>query len=339
MQAYLGGGASSPFAAQCAVGVATCISQGDIPTAAQYSQTSQDYIKFLTYGFPSVGPTDLAPVVPADAHVLIATRFPYLSEGQLNDILASTELPSGGPIDNGSGWARLNLYAASGGYGAFAHSVTVNMNAALGGLNAFDIWSNNISGRGGLTLQGTGTLILAGDDTFTGGANVQGGTLAVTGALGGNLTIAPGAAFVSNGGYAVAANAFLANGGAFTELSSQLNVAGAASNTGTIVGDVNNSGDFNNNGVVTGALANSGLLSGNGVVGSLALLAGAGIAPGNSLGTMHVAGDLTVALGATYTYQAQVGANASDFDSGRWQSNSDRRHGLRFEHRRQADPG
>ena len=49
------------------------------------ARRAQDYIKFLTYGFPSVGPTDLAPVVPADAHVLIATRFPYLSEAQLND--------------------------------------------------------------------------------------------------------------------------------------------------------------------------------------------------------------------------------------------------------------
>jgi hypothetical protein len=33
----------------------------------------------LTYGLPAVGDTTLAPVVPADAHVLIATRFPYLS--------------------------------------------------------------------------------------------------------------------------------------------------------------------------------------------------------------------------------------------------------------------
>ena len=54
----------------------------------------------------------------------------------------------------------------------FANDVTVNMNAALGGLNAFDVWSNNISGPGGLTLQGSGTLILAGDDTYAGDTNV-----------------------------------------------------------------------------------------------------------------------------------------------------------------------
>ena len=99
----------------------------------------------LTYGLPSVSDTTLAPVVPTDAHFLIATRFPYLNTAQLNQVLATTELPSGGPIDNGTGWARLNLYAAAGGYGAFPTNVTVSMNAALGGLNAFDVWSNAIS--------------------------------------------------------------------------------------------------------------------------------------------------------------------------------------------------
>ena len=100
-------------------------------------------------------------------------------------------MPSGGALDNGSGWARLNLYAAAGGYGAFPSNVTVNMNAALGGFNAFDVWSNDISGPGGLTLQGSGTLVLAGDDTFTGGVNVQGGALGVTGSLLGPLSVSP----------------------------------------------------------------------------------------------------------------------------------------------------
>ncbi len=310
MQTYLGGGGSSPYAAACAGNVAACVAANVIPTAAAYTSAREHYTYFLTYNLPSVGDTTLAPVVPADAYRLIATRFPYLSKAQLDQILATTELPSGVPLDNGSGWARLNLYAAAGGYGAFAKTVTVNMNAALGGFNAFDIWSNNISGSGGLILQGTGTLILAGNNSYSGGTEVQGGTLAVTGTLGGDLTIRPGATFISNGGYAVAGNATLANAGIFIEVSTPLINAGTAGNTGAIVGDVSNSGSFSNNGIVTGAFSNSGLLSGNGVVGSLALLPGSTVAPGNSVGTIGVFGNLAVAPGATY--RAEVGGNGAD---------------------------
>jgi len=198
MQGYLGGGASSPYAAQCA-NAAACVASGVIPTAAKYAQAAQAYNYFLTYNLPPVSDTTLPPVVPSGASVLIATRFPYLSTDQLNQVLATTELPSGGALDNGSGWARLNLFAAAGGYGAFPTNVTVNMNAALGGLNAFDVWSNNISGPGGLTLQGSGTLILAGNNSYTGGTMVQGGMLAVSGSLAGNVTVWPGAGFAGNG--------------------------------------------------------------------------------------------------------------------------------------------
>ena len=310
MRAYLGGGDASPYAAACAGNVAGCIAAGVIPAAAAYTQAIQNYTSFLTYGLPSVGDTTLAPIVPADAHWLIATRFPYLSTAQLDAVLASTELPSGVPLDNGTGWARLNLYAAASGYGAFAGNVAITMNAALGGLNAFDIWSNAISGPGGLTLLGSGTLILAGNDSYTGGTSVRGGTLAVTGTLGGDLSISPGASFVSNGGYAVAGHATLANAGTFIAVNTPLINAGTVSNTGTIVGDVNNSGVFNNNAVVTGAFRDTGLLSGNGIVGSLALLPGSAVAPGNSVGTIQVMGNLTVSPGATY--QAQIGANGAD---------------------------
>ena len=130
MQGYLGGGGSSPYAAACAGNVAACVAGGVIPSAANYAQQIQNYTDDLTYGLPSVGDTTLPPVVPPDAHWLIATRFPYLNTAQLNQVLATTELPSGVPLDNGTGWARLNLYAAASGYGAFPTNVTVNMNAA-----------------------------------------------------------------------------------------------------------------------------------------------------------------------------------------------------------------
>jgi len=226
MQNYLGGG-SSPYAALCAGKVAT---YSVIPSAADYARARQNYTDLLTYGLPSVGDTTLPPIVPSNAWRLIATRFPYLNTAQLNEVLATTELSSGVPLDNGTGWVRLNLYAAAGGYGILRKNVAVNMNGALGGLNAFDIWSNNISGPGSLTKQGSGTLILAGSNSYTGGTDVRGGTLVITGTLGGKLVISPGATVI---------------------------------NTGRIEGDVNNSGSFTNHGVVTGHVStlNTGPLS------------------------------------------------------------------------------
>jgi len=285
MQTYFGGGGSSPYAAACIADLVACLKSGQIPTAATYTQQAQAYLQFLTYGLPSVGDTTLAPVVPAEAHYLIATRYPYLNTAQLNEILYTTELPSGVPLDDGSGWARINLFAAGGGYGAFRSNVTVNMDASLGGLNAFDVWSNNISGPGGLTLTGTGTLVLAGTNTYTGGTHVQSGKLGLTGSMLGPLWIASGASFV-------------------------------VGNTGVFTGTVTNDGSFFNSGVVigdfggTGGFTSSGFLGGNGTFGSLDLLAGAAIAPGHSVGTIHVTGNLGVAAGTTY--QAQVEGNTAD---------------------------
>ena len=199
MQAYFGGGGSSPYATACGGNVAACVAGAAIPSAAKFGQQIRAYTNDLTYGLPSVGDTTLPPAVPPGASVLIATRFPYMNTAQLNQVLATTELPSGVPLDDGTGWARLNLYAAASGYGAFPTNVTVNMNAAAGGLNAFDIWSNSISGPGGLTLQGSGTLILAGNNSYTGDTIVQGGTLAVTGSVAGNVAVWSGASFAGNG--------------------------------------------------------------------------------------------------------------------------------------------
>lgn len=49
--------------------------------------------------------------------------------------------------------------------------------ATQGCFNASDTWRNAIPGRGKLTLQGTGSLKLAGANTFSGVSQVSGGTL------------------------------------------------------------------------------------------------------------------------------------------------------------------
>jgi autotransporter-associated beta strand protein len=175
----------------CQGGISACAAVSTNDRFANAAQNKANYNYWLTYGLAPVGPTNLDPVVPVGAEVLLATRFPYLSKAQIRDVLATTELPSGQPLDDGSGYARLNLYNAADGYGAFNGTVTVSMDASKGGLNAYDIWGNNIGDYkapstglvtpGSLVKNGTGTLELSGNDTWSGSTTVNGGTLIFSG--------------------------------------------------------------------------------------------------------------------------------------------------------------
>lgn len=131
-----------------------------------------------TYVLPRRGPSDVPMVVPEGAEVLLETRQSYLSADQRREVLRTTALPSGYPlIDNQEPWGRLNLFAAADGYGSFDDDVTVVMDAAAGGFSASDSWKNDISGRGALVKQGSGSLALSGDNSYKGGTIVTGGTL------------------------------------------------------------------------------------------------------------------------------------------------------------------
>ena len=167
----------------CGTDLATCAAAAAPDRFGDPRRNREEYVFRLTYGLPPAGPTDLPPVVPAGAEILLRTRFPYLSPAQLRDVLATTELPSGVPLDDGTGWARLNLYSAADGYGAFNDNVVVTMNADRGGFNAVDSWNNDIGGVGGLTLSGTGTLVLNGANTYSGPTVINGGTLVVNGSI------------------------------------------------------------------------------------------------------------------------------------------------------------
>ncbi|MCK8785731.1 autotransporter domain-containing protein [Roseomonas sp. NAR14] len=186
--------------ATCDGGLAACAANAGTADRFAGAAANRAFYRYtLTYGLDPVGPTNLAPVVPTGAEVLLATRFPYLSADQRREVLATTELPSGQPLDDGSGYARLNLYAAADGYGAFNGNVNVTMNAALGGFNAQDSWNNDIGGAGGLTLNGTGRLILTGNDTYAGPTTVNGGTLEVDGAITSASTVNAGGTLAGAG--------------------------------------------------------------------------------------------------------------------------------------------
>jgi autotransporter-associated beta strand protein len=136
------------------------------------------YLERMTYGLPQNGTLGLDPVVPEGAELLLQTRQPYLTAAQRRAVLATTEIESGYPLlDASNGWGRINLVAASDGYGAFDGDVSVVMDASEGGFSAHDWWRNDISGEGKLTKAGTGTLTLTGRNSYSGGTVIKEGTL------------------------------------------------------------------------------------------------------------------------------------------------------------------
>lgn len=142
-----------------------------------------DAARRLSFNLPSVGDATKAAVVPKGAEVLLETRLPYLDATQRRVVLKTTALASGTPlVDDAEGWGRVNLFAAADGYGAFNGDVVVVMDAAKGGFHVIDAWRNNIAGAGKLTKQGSGTLRLSGTNVYSGGTQLDAGTLSAEGA-------------------------------------------------------------------------------------------------------------------------------------------------------------
>ena len=226
----------------CGGTVAACAAASGPDRFGNTAQNRSDYEQRLTYSLPSTGMTNLAAVVPTGAEVLLATRLPFLTLQQRRDVLATTELPSGGPLDNGTGWSRLDLYKAASGYAAFNADTTVTQNAALGGFNAADIFDNDITGTGKLTKQGTGTLTLAGDNSFSGGTEVDGGVLnaQTTSALGTGAaalrggTLVDGAALLTLGGLSVDGTSNLQFDLSSAACSREVRLSGAGALAGTL---------------------------------------------------------------------------------------------------------
>lgn len=183
---------------------------------ADYATSRANYIRRMTYNLPQTGATNLPAVVPKGAEVLLETRLPYLTDAQRRVVLKTTAIASGYPVlDDPEGWGRLNLFAAAEGYAAFTGNVIVNMDAGNGGFSAADRWRNDIAGSGKLVKQGTGALKLGGQNSWTGGTQVEGGTLEALSAKAfgnGDVYVAGGGTVVSN------APAALAVGGNYTQL-------------------------------------------------------------------------------------------------------------------------
>ena len=94
--------------AQCGTSIAQC---ADAPAS------DGSYRQRLTYGLPQAGQPGRSLVVPAGAEALLTYSHPTLTAEQRRQVLASTAIDSGYPLDTGrtaadSGWTRIDLAQA-----------------------------------------------------------------------------------------------------------------------------------------------------------------------------------------------------------------------------------
>lgn len=192
-------------------------------------------------------------------------------------------------------------------------------------------FEGQITGVGRLVKTGTGTMTLSGASTYLGGTTVYGGGLAVTNnaALGTGALTVGGASTLSGSGNTLS-NAVVLNAGLTVNGSAALTLGGVISGTGglTKTGAGNlvltgtntysgatsvNAGTLSVNGSIgsSAVTVNSGgILGGKGTVGSTSIAIGGVLAPGNSIGTLNVIGNLNFAVGSIYRVEVDAsGAN------------------------------
>ncbi|WIG55203.1 MAG: putative serine protease [Rhodanobacteraceae bacterium] len=148
-----------------------------------------------------VGTSFAAPIISGVA-AQVLQAFPWMSAGNVTDTVLTTATP----LDDGShqtpnatfGWGMVNAAKAIKGpaqfafpqFGPFLVPVPVGMNS---------VFANDISGSGGLKVNGTGTLTLSGVDTYMGSTEIASGALAVTGSITSATTVDAGGTLAGTG--------------------------------------------------------------------------------------------------------------------------------------------
>ncbi|CAI1981767.1 Extracellular serine protease precursor [Serratia marcescens] len=207
----------STFSSRCGYTASLCVSA---PGTRVYSSVIEGTsVENLTTGYAKYSGTSMAAPHVAGSVAVLMERFPYLNGAQVAEVLKTTATDMGAPgIDALYGWGMINLGKAINGPGMLVTAEDIpeefripdptgvaygptQFVVDLPGVGAvldkgkptervcsdvlcgLDFWSNDISGHGGLTKQGIGTLVLTGNNTYSGPTLVNQGRLAINGSV------------------------------------------------------------------------------------------------------------------------------------------------------------
>ncbi|EKT61743.1 outer membrane autotransporter [Providencia burhodogranariea DSM 19968] len=171
----------------------------------------------LVAGYQSGSGTSYAAPHVTGAAALLMQRFPYLSGVEISTILKTTATDLGDVgVDSSYGWGLINLEKAINGPAMFVTKddipaefripdleriEAIQFVADIPGIGAIldkgtvrericndrhcdsDTYSNDISGHGGLLKKGAGSLILSGNNSYTGLTSINQGTLHIDGSI------------------------------------------------------------------------------------------------------------------------------------------------------------
>ncbi|MDR0805989.1 MAG: S8 family serine peptidase [Enterobacteriaceae bacterium] len=194
-----------------------------------------------------VSGTSFAAPQVSGAAALVWHAFPYFTNDLVRQTLlgTATDLGAAG-VDEIYGYGLLNIAAAVRGPAKFDWG---DVSVSFTGYTS--TWGNPISGAGGLTKNGTGTLVFTENATYKGTTNVLGGTLASEKSIASAINVGPSGTLnvrtvggsVNNQGSVVLQNGLTSFNSNYTQtssgqlalvLGSTLNVAGTASIAGDL---------------------------------------------------------------------------------------------------------
>ncbi|AGP46507.1 Extracellular serine protease precursor [compost metagenome] len=209
----------STFSSRCGYTASFCVAA---PGSKVYSSIIEgNSLENLTTGYAKYSGTSMAAPHVAGSIAVLMERFPYMTGAQVASVLKTTTVDMGAPgIDALFGWGMIDLGKAIRGPGMFVTEQDIpeefRVSGAYGpeqfvvnlpGIGAvldkgkptervcddihcgLDVWSNAISGHGGLTKQGIGTLVLTGANTYAGPTLISEGLLAINGSVTSAVTV------------------------------------------------------------------------------------------------------------------------------------------------------